>query len=120
MAALNYVGSRSGKALFAGGVYAGLLALTAIFLFPLLWIAGLSLKTRMQVFAKPPLFVWWPTLENYATVMDRADFGQAFLNTLLVSSGAVVLSLAVGVPAAYAIARFPFFGRSFQIGRAHV
>ena len=37
MAALNYVGSRRGKVLFAGGVYAGLLALTAAFLFPLLF-----------------------------------------------------------------------------------
>jgi ABC-type glycerol-3-phosphate transport system permease component len=113
MAALNYVGSRRGKLLFAGGVYAGLIALTAAFLFPLLWIIGLSLKTRLQVFANPPLFVWWPTWENYAAVFGRADFLQAFVNSLLVSSGAVSLSLLVGVPAAYAFARFPFFGRNF-------
>jgi ABC-type glycerol-3-phosphate transport system permease component len=113
MAALNYVGSRRGKLLFAGGVYAALIALTVAFLFPLLWIIGLSLKTRLQVFANPPLFVWWPTWENYAAVFGRADFGQAFINSLLVSSGAVTLSLCVGVPAAYAFARFPFFGRNF-------
>ena len=93
MAALNYVGSRRGKLLFAGGVYAALIALTAAFLFPLLWIIGLSLKTRLQVFANPPLFVWWPTWENYAAVFGRADFLQAFVNSLLVSSGAVSLSL---------------------------
>ena len=39
--------------------------MTVVFLFPLLWVIGLSLKTRLQVFATPPLFVWWPTLENY-------------------------------------------------------
>jgi multiple sugar transport system permease protein len=113
MAALNYVGSRRGKLLFAGGVYAALITLTLAFLFPLLWIIGLSLKTRLQVFAKPPLFVWWPTWENYLAVFGRADFLQAFINSLLVSSGAVTLSLCVGVPAAYAFARFPFFGRNF-------
>jgi multiple sugar transport system permease protein len=113
MAALNYVGSRRGKLLFAGGVYAALIALTFAFLFPLLWIIGLSLKTRLQVFANPPLFVWWPTWENYAAVFGRADFVQAFINSLLISSGAVSLSLCVGVPAAYAFARFPFFGRNF-------
>jgi multiple sugar transport system permease protein len=113
MPALNYVGSRRGKVLFAGGVYAALIALTAAFLFPLLWIIGLSLKTRLQVFANPPLFVWWPTWENYAAVFGRADFVQAFVNSLLVSTGAVSLSLLVGVPAAYAFARFPFFGRNF-------
>ncbi|HEY8288880.1 MAG TPA: carbohydrate ABC transporter permease [Acetobacteraceae bacterium] len=113
MAALSRVGSRRSRLLFAGSVYLALIALAAAFLFPLLWIAGLSLKTRLQVFAMPPLFVWRPTLENYAGVLGRADFLQAFVNSLVVSAGAVMLSLIVGVPAAYAFARFPFRGRSF-------
>ena len=54
-----------------------------------MWVLGLSLKTRLQVFAKPPLFLWWPTLENYVGVLCRADFLQAFVNTLIVSSSAV-------------------------------
>ena len=87
--------------------------MTAVFLFPLLWVIGLSLKTRLQVFAMPPLFVWWPTLENYVGVLGQADFLQAFVNSLVVSSGAVILSICVGVPAAYAFARFPFRGGSF-------
>jgi ABC-type glycerol-3-phosphate transport system permease component len=81
--------------------------------FPLIWVLGLSLKTRLQIFATPPLYLWWPTLENYADVLTRADFAQAFINTLIVSTSAVVLSLCVGVPAAYAFARFPFTGRTF-------
>jgi multiple sugar transport system permease protein len=93
-------------------VYGALTALTIVFLFPLVWVLGLSLKTRLQVFASPPLFVWWPTFENYAATLSRADFGQAFINSLLVSAGAVSLSLIVGVPAAYALARFPFRGRN--------
>ena len=113
MRALNYVGSKRGKLVFAGSVYASLAALTVIFLFPLIWVLGLSLKTRLQVFADPPLFLWSPTLENYETVLHRADFLKAFVNSLITSSGAVTLSLCVGVPAAYAIARFPFRGRSF-------
>ena len=113
MSALNYVGSKRGKLIFAGSVYATLIALTIVFLFPLVWILGLSLKTRLQVFATPPLFIWWPTLENYAGVAERADFVRAFVNSLVVSAGAVTLSLCVGVPAAYAFARFPFRGRSF-------
>ena len=43
-----------------------LIVLTVLFLFPLVWIVGLSLKTRLQVFASPPLFLWRPTFENYA------------------------------------------------------
>jgi multiple sugar transport system permease protein len=106
------VGSRRMRRLRAGLVYAALIGLTAIFLFPLLWVLGLSLKTRLQVFADPPLFIWWPTLENYLDVLSRSDFLLAFANTLVVAGSAVTLSLCVGVPAAYAFARFPFAGRS--------
>jgi multiple sugar transport system permease protein len=107
------VGSRRARRFEAALVYVVLTGLTFAFLFPLLWVLGLSLKTRLQVFASPPLYLWWPTLENYADVLTRADFLQAFINTLIVSTSAVLLSLCVGVPAAYAFARFPFTGRSF-------
>jgi len=107
------VGSRRTRRLEAAAVYLVLTALTLAFLFPLVWVLGLSLKTRLQVLATPPLYVWWPTLENYADVLTRADFGRAFLNTMIVSASAVLLSLCVGAPAAYAFARFPFTGRSF-------
>jgi multiple sugar transport system permease protein len=107
------VGSPRTRRLEAALVYLVLTALTLAFLFPLVWVLGLSLKTRLQVLATPPLYVWWPTLENYADVLTRADFGHAFLNTMIVSTSAVLLSLCVGAPAAYAFARFPFTGRSF-------
>jgi multiple sugar transport system permease protein len=107
------VGSRRARRLEAVLIYVALTALTLVFLFPLVWVLGLSLKTRMQVLATPPLYLWWPTLENYADVLTRADFARAFLNTLIISSSAVLLSLCVGAPAAYAFARFPFTGRSF-------
>jgi multiple sugar transport system permease protein len=97
-----------------GGIFAytALLALLVLFLFPLLWIVGLSLKTRMQVFASPPLFIWTPTLQNYATMLGTGAFQTAFINSLVISIEAVLLSICVGVPAAYAFARFRFAGRS--------
>jgi len=92
--------------------YATLAVAWVIFVFPLLWVLGLSFKTRAQVFANPPLWVWTPTLENYARVLQGADFLGAFVNSTIISGGAVGLSLAIGVPAAYAFARFPFPGRN--------
>lgn len=106
------VGSRRVRRFEAMLIYVALTALVLVFMFPLVWVFGLSLKTRLQVFATPPLYLWWPTLENYAAVLTRADFGRAFVNTLIISASAVLLSLGVGAPAAYAFARFPFRGRS--------
>lgn len=112
MSALPRIGSRRRRLVFAGSVYAALTALTVVFLFPLVWIAALSFKTRLQIFATPPVLLWRPTVENYVAVLGSADFLSAFVNSLTVATGAVLLSLCVGVPAAYAIARFPFKGRS--------
>ena len=78
------VGSRQRRRLEAGLVYAALITLAVMFLFPLLWVLGLSFKTRLQVFADPPLFIWWPTFENYLDVLRRSDFLLAFVNTLVV------------------------------------
>ena len=106
------VGSPRARRIEALLIYAALVVLVIAFLFPVLWVLGLSLKTRAEVFATPPLYFWRPTFENYADVLTRSDFLRAFINTLIVSTSAVLLSLAVGAPAAYAFARFPFRGRS--------
>src|SRR6202030_142671 len=65
------VGSKRKRQLEAVLVYAVLAVLVLAFVFPLIWVLGLSLKTRLQIFATPPLYLWWPTLENYADVVTR-------------------------------------------------
>ncbi|MBE0688937.1 MAG: carbohydrate ABC transporter permease [Anaerolineae bacterium] len=89
-------------------------------LFPIVWMILVSLKSTNELFTTQ--FVFTPTLENYqailfgdpraaAGVVARVDFPRNFLNSLIVSSGAVAVSLAVGVPAAYALARYNFKGK---------
>ena len=66
----------------------------------------------------PPKFVFTPTMDNYAALVigeqrgqyssTRPDFPRFFLNSIIVSLGAVTLSIAAGIPAAYALARFNF------------
>jgi multiple sugar transport system permease protein len=111
--AMRRVGSRRSRIAFATAAYTALVALLVVFIFPLLWILGLSFKTRVQTFASPPLFIWTPTLENYVKVLGTGDFQHAFVNSLLISVEAVLLSICIGVPAAYAFARFRFGGRNW-------
>jgi multiple sugar transport system permease protein len=68
--------------------------------------------------AVPPKLVFQPTLANYealflgkqrgAYASTRPDFPRFFLNSVLISTGAVALSVATGILAAYALARFTF------------
>jgi multiple sugar transport system permease protein len=107
---VSFASSRRNRIVSTTLVYAGLIGLLAIFIMPLLWVLGLSLKTRAQIFATPPVLLWTPTFENYAKVLTQADFISSFTNSLTVTAASVALSLAIGVPASYAFARFRFFG----------
>jgi multiple sugar transport system permease protein len=87
-------------------------------MFPFVWILLTSLKSSADIISVPPKFVFTPTINNYAALVigeqhgqyasARPDFPRFFLNSVIVSFGAVALSIAAGVPAAYALARFTF------------
>jgi len=93
-------------------------ALLAWTVFPFFWILLTSLKPPGEILAVPPSVVFTPTLDNYAALVmgeqrgqyasTRPDFPRFFVNSLVVSTGAVLLSLLAGIPAAYALARFRF------------
>lgn len=84
-----------------------LLGLWALFaLFPLVWMLIITFKKDEEMY--DTVFLFTPTLENYREVLLHSDYFKAFLDNIIVSSGAVLLSVVVGVPAAYALARFKF------------
>ena len=93
-------------------------ALTVLYfvfaLFPVVWMIILSLKPQDKLFTT--YFQFEPTLAAYIEIFSGTG-GQAgatylrfFFNSLIVSLGAVLVSLVVGVPAAYAFARWNFRG----------
>ena len=91
--------------------YVALAALVIVLLFPVLWILSISLKTRLQVITTPPLLIWTPTLDNYREVLSTGAFIPGLWNSLLVAGGSVLLSLGIGVPAAYSMARLRYAGK---------
>ncbi len=86
-------------------IYATAITVLFVFLAPILWMVTISLKTRAQIFASPPL-IWGfvPTFENYRGLfVSGAAFPRAMLNSLIVAAGSTALALLVGLPAAYAL-----------------
>jgi len=86
--------------------YGCLFGLLAFFLFPLLWMVLTSLKTNVQAMAMPPLWWFQPTLQNYVDVFAKNPFITYMVNSTIVAIVAVGVSMLVGLPAAYAIARY--------------
>lgn len=73
---------------------------------PILWTLIISFKSDNQVFNT--FLKFDPTLENYIAVLTTGNYVKAFLDNLVISGGAVIVSVIVGVPAAYALARYKF------------
>jgi multiple sugar transport system permease protein len=80
-------------------------------LFPILWIFSISIKTQRDAFAIPPVWIFEPIWKNYAEIWQTSGFGDAFLNSIIVTTIGVLIALAVGIPAAYALNRLTFGGK---------
>ena len=95
--------------------YVLLVALLLPFLFPLAWMFLSSLKTQVQNTAYPPVWVFTPTLGNYREVFQKNPFVTFTLNSFVVATGSTGLALLLGLPGAYAIARFKRTGIALAI-----
>ncbi|MGH3090049.1 MAG: carbohydrate ABC transporter permease [Rubrobacteraceae bacterium] len=96
------------------GLYAAYAVIIAFFLFPIFWIASMSLKTVPQLFATPP--VWFPLepqFQNYSFVLTSTPIGRYLLNSVLIVSLTVFFTILVATLAAYGFSRYKFrFKRS--------
>ena len=73
-------------------------------LFPLFWLGLASLKTRAAALKVPPEIIFLPSIEAYEKIFS-SGLANAFFNSFSIAVTNVVLSLGIGVPAAYALAR---------------
>ena len=73
---------------------------------PLLWMVAASFKTNVDIYDPGKAVVFSPTTANYTTVLKQANYVQFIVNSLWVALASTALSLVLGVPAAYSMARF--------------
>ncbi|WP_340008026.1 carbohydrate ABC transporter permease [Paenibacillus sp. FSL K6-0276] len=83
-----------------------------VVLYPVLWTFLTSLKDNQQVMLGKP---WdFPSIfrfENYTNVWSRANFGDYFFNSIIVTVASTLLSLIMAATTAYILARFTFKSR---------
>jgi multiple sugar transport system permease protein len=88
------------------------------FMFPIFWIFLMSFQTNETILRIPPSMFFEPTLTNYRALISGKlvttsgtldiPFMHNLLNSVILSTASVALSLVLGVPAAYAFARYKF------------
>lgn len=93
------------------GIVLALLA-AAVFLFPLLWVVLSSFKTKLELLAVPPVFIFKPTLQNYINAF-RSDFPLQVRNSLIIAVSTTVISITLGSLTAYGFSRYTIKGSDF-------
>jgi multiple sugar transport system permease protein len=85
-----------------------LLLIIALCVFPFYWMVTASFKNQQDLLSRMPKLVFQPTLENYQRAATRFDMVAGLGNSLAVALATTALALMLGIPAAYALARFEF------------
>jgi len=88
------------------------LAGVVVFIYPIYWLATISLKTQVEAFRTPPALIFIPTFRHYVRLVDQAGFLLYFYNSIAMSVGATAAALVLGVPAAYSLSRGKFKGKN--------
>lgn len=83
----------------------GQIVLAIVILLPFFWMVSVSLKPGAEPFAIPArLWPENPTLENYVTAF-RPEFRIYFVNSMVVSLSTVIITVTLGLLAAYTFTR---------------
>jgi multiple sugar transport system permease protein len=90
----------------------GLCLVLGFAIFPFYWMVTSSFKDQTDLLASPPVWLFTPTLANYQEIFADSHVMTAVLNSLIVATATTALSIALGTPAAYALARFEFRGKA--------
>jgi multiple sugar transport system permease protein len=89
-----------------GKMLLGLLVV-AVYLFPVYWMIATSLKTNGDVFTIPPEVFPSPLVfgSYVEAVLNSPPVIRSLLNSMVIATGTLLLTLALGAPAAYGLAR---------------
>jgi len=75
--------------------------------FPIYMVVSSSFKTHIDIFAVPSKFLFTPTLDNYRQLLsDWPEFLDGLLNSLIITTGATLLTAIVSLLAGYAYSRY--------------
>jgi N-acetylglucosamine transport system permease protein len=104
---------RAGERSASAGFQVILAAWALVSVLPLIWAVLTSLKPNPEVFSSPWRLPTRWSFDNFARAWGAASIGQFFLNTVIVVSGALILTMLLSTMVAYVVARYSFPGNRF-------
>ncbi len=97
--------------------YGVVIPLAIVLAFPFVWMGVTSLKNQAQVYDPTKVWSFSPTLSNYGNLLHHTDYLRWLRNSSFVGLMVVLITLAVAMPAGYALARLAGrVGRGLGVG----
>jgi multiple sugar transport system permease protein len=93
-----------------------LISASLVILLPLLWILRTSIVSRRSAYLIPPDFGAALNLDSWFYILADQSFIRFFLNSLGIGLGTAIISLIIGVPAGYSLARWRTGGQPVRVG----
>lgn len=81
------------------------IAYAIMILFPVFWMWSYAFKSDAEMFARPTVWLFTPTLEHFGYMLENG-YHHYLINSLIVSGASTALVVIIGTPAAYAFARY--------------
>ena len=82
-----------------------IIAVLVVALAPVVWLFSIAYKPTSDIFASPPQLLFSPTWDNFQSVFRYFNLWALLKSSLVIAIGSTILSLIIGVPAGYALAR---------------
>ena len=98
--------------------HVALISGAVVMLAPFAWMVLTSFKTQGDIFS-PTLTILpqrWAAVDNYAAALTRVPLAHFLLNGVVVTASIFLFQLLVNLPAAYALAKLRFRGRTVIVG----
>jgi multiple sugar transport system permease protein len=81
-------------------------------LLPIVYFASIALRPRNEIIAPQPIYFPTLTTETWTKIWTEWPIGLYFYNSIVAISGSVFICLVLGIPCAYALARYKFKGNA--------
>jgi len=98
------------KTLYRAFVYLVLLALAVSIFVPVAWVFLASIKENSEFYGSPWAMPKGFYFQNFIDAFEKANMGEFFLNSVIVTALAIAILLVIALPASYVLARYRFFG----------
>ncbi len=92
-------------------IYVALITLAVSIIVPVAWVFMSSIKTNAEFYGNPWTLPQGFHFQNFIDAINKANMGEYFLNSVIVTFTALAILLIVALPAAYVLARFEFKGK---------